>query len=444
MAKRSRPVTPRGAGALAGEPSSGGTGLRLVLFALGLVAVFAGLFFFGYLPRREREAALQAEVKQESTLTVGVVGAEVAASTAEIALPGAFEAITEAPILARSNGYLVRRYVDIGDRVKTGQLLGEVAAPELDQQVHQARADLERVRAALAHAKASLAEAKANEQLALVTADRWKALVADGVVSLQEADQTDANYKALTAKRQAEEASVLAAEKDVSAYEASLGHLVELQGYERVRAPFAGIVTVRNVDIGSLISNGVTLLFRVAHIEILRIFINVPQSDAPGIRAGVAAEVLVREFPGHPFVGKVVRTANAFDPRTRTLLAEVDVPNPEGVLLPGMYGEVKMTIPRVVRPVLVPGDAVIVRASGNWVGVVRPDGRVQYRKVELGRDFGPVVEVGAGLEGGEQVISHPSDAVREGMTVKAIPVREPSTGPEARPDSPRSGGGVGH
>jgi RND family efflux transporter MFP subunit len=427
-----------------GDPraSSRGTGLRLALVIVILAAVFAGLFVYGYLPRRARESRLLGEAARQTLPIVSVVVAQGAPAASELTLPGNIQPVTEAPIMARcwnescrSNGYLTKRYVDIGDRVQAGQPMGEITSPDLDQQIHQARAAVEQNRATLANAEAILVEAQANADLAKVTAERWQALLADGVVAMQEADQTQANYKALTAKVMAAKAAIRSATENVSASEAYLRRLREWQDYEKIRAPFAGIVTERNVDIGALIDSGSTVLFRVGQIDVLRIFVNVPQSDAGDVQVGQPAAITVREHPRRKFIGKVTRTANALDPSTRTLLSEVQVGNPDQLLLPGMYAQVRMTTTRTDRPIIIPGDAVVVRSEGPLVAVLDPERKVHFQRVELGRDYGRHVEVTSGLTPGAEVVVHPGDEVREGVTVQV----EDGGRPSAPPTAPASG-----
>lgn len=412
--------------------------------AATIVLVFLVLFFVGYLPRRSREKSLELAARDsEARLPVVTVArAEPGPARSELTLPGSIEAITEAPVLARAEGYLSKRYVDIGDRVRAGQLLAEIEAPELDQQVKQARAAFEQSRAAMAQAQASLTQEKADEQLAAVTAERWNTLAGRGVVSRQENDQRQAAYQSARAKVQAAEAAVRAAEENVGAAQANLDRLVQLQDYKRVRAPFTGLVTTRNVDTGILISNGATVLFRVAQIGTLRTFINVPQSDQPAVHPGAEAAITVQQYPGRRFAGKVSRTASALDSRTRTLLTEVQVPNPDGLLLPGMYAQVTLLNLRSNPPILIPGDSVVAGASGTRVAVVQPGNIVHFESIAIGRDYGVEVEVLAGLKGGEDIIVNPTDDVREGARV--TPTRVSGTPPGNRVPGGSSNRGGSH
>jgi RND family efflux transporter MFP subunit len=398
----------------------------LWLLALVLVVLIVAAFFKGYLPHRQNEATLAAEANDAATEapTVTVVGVERSAANGTLVLPGSIEAVTEAPVLARASGYIQRRFVDIGDRVKAGQLLAEIEAPELDQQVHQAQASLEQVGSALEQANANLLQGKANEQLAKVTADRWKNLVGKGVVSKQDNDTYQAQYAAQQANVQALDKAVSAARSNINAAQANLSRLMDLQGYKSVRAPFAGVITVRNVDVGALVSEASTLLFRIAQTDRLRTYVNVPQSDAGSVHAGQTARLAVNDLGGRQFTGTVTRTANALDAASRTLLTEVQVTNFDGALLPGMYTQVDLATPRKNPPLLIPGDTLVVRGNGSQVAVVGAAKTVHFQLVQLGRDFGDKIEVLSGLEAGQQIVVNPGDTVQEGAKVNPVPLRE--------------------
>jgi RND family efflux transporter MFP subunit len=387
------------------------------------------LLLIGYLPRRERLRALITASEREghSLPVVNTVRVRRAASTSELVLPGNIQAITDAPIYARADGYVLRRYADIGDRVEAGQVLAEIETPDLDQQVRQARANLLQARSALAQAEANLVQAKSTEHLAQLTVERWKVLVARGVLARQDGDQKEADYEVAVANRKAQEANVNAAQSNVSAAEANLGRLLDLQGFEKITAPFSGLVTARNFDVGALVASGSVSgheLFHMAQIGVVRIFVDVPQSYAPFIHTGLAAVVTVQQLPSRLFAGKVTRTSESLDPNTRTLLTEVDVPNPASSLLPGMYAQVTLRSVIAEPPLLVPGDALVTRANGTRVAVVGEDGIVHFQKVSVGRDYGTETEVLSGLQGQELVIINPTDDVREGAKVKPAANRE--------------------
>jgi RND family efflux transporter MFP subunit len=353
-------------------------------------------------------------------VTVSTV--QESSSKAELVLPGNIQAMTEAPILARADGYVKRRYVDIGDRVRAGQLVAEIEAPEIGQQVQQAKAALQQSQSALEQARANYRQGKTNEELARVTAQRWGNLLTKGVVSRQENDTYQAQYQAQVANSQALEKAIAAAQSNVAAAEANLARLTELEGYQQVRAPFAGVITVRNVDVGALITSGTTLLFRVAQTNPVRTYINVPQADAPSVHVGQQADLLIPDQPGKHYTGTVTRTSNSLDPASRTLLVEVQVKNPDGTLLPGTYCQVDLNMKRAQPPVLIPGDTLVIRGDGPQVAVVQPDQTVHFQKLVLGRDYGDRIEVISGVEKGQSVIANPSDAVREGVKVKPVPV----------------------
>jgi RND family efflux transporter MFP subunit len=320
--------------------------------------------------------------------------------------------------------------VDIGDRVQAGQLLAEIAAPELGQQVSQAKANLQQAQAALDQALANQEQGKTNLELARVTADRWNTLASQGVVSRQDNDQYQAGYRAQLASVQALEKAVAVQRSNIAAAEANLARLEDMQGYLLVKAPFDGVVTVRNLDVGALVGAGSTLLFRIAQTGTLRTYVNVPQASATFIHPGQPAKLRVTSFPGRSFSGTVARTANALDPASRTLLVEVQVANADGALLPGMYTQVDLSLTlapqaRAAASLLVPADALIVRSDGTQVAVVRPDHRVHLQKIEPGRDYGDRLEVLAGLQEGDTIIPNPGD-LSEGTEVNPVRVAEKS------------------
>lgn len=394
--------------------------------AVALTAALAAVFALGYLPRQRRESqvVLESKTRSAASPTVRVAAVRRSPAASELRLPGTIQAITETPILARADGYLLRRYVDIGDRVSAGQLLAEIEAPELGQQVLQARAAVEQARSAIEQAQANYEQARSNEELARVTAARWANLLKRGVVSRQENDQQQAGAKAQAASVAAYAKAVAAAQSSLAAAEANLARVEDLRAYLKVRAPFAGVVTLRNVDAGALVTSSNTLLFRVAEIKMLRTYINLPQLYSAFVRTGMTAGLTLADRPGVRYTGRVSRAASALDPATRTMLVEVQVPNPDGSLLPGMYVQVSLTALRKDPPLLLTADALQSRAEGTRVAVVARDGRIQMRKIVVGRDFGPDVEVLGGLAEGEQVVINPNDEVREGVRVNTAKTEE--------------------
>ena len=399
------------------------SGLTIAVILIGLIVCIVGAFFAGYVPLRKRQALIQsqAQVFEQSLPRVEVIPVERSSSRTDLTLPGSIEPITEAPILARADGYIKRRMADIGDRVRAGQPLAEIEAPELEDQVGQAKAALQQTQASLDQAQANLEQGKANLGLAKLTADRWRELAAEGVVSRQDNDNYQAQYQAQTANVQALEKAITAQRSNIGAAEANLARLNEMENYRVVKAPFDGVITVRNVDVGALVTTGTTLLFRMAQTGTLRIYVNVPQANASAIHVGQPARLTVSNLPGRTFTGTITRTANALDPNSRTLLAEVQVPNGDGALLPGMYSDVDLTNSRTDPPLLIPSDALIVRAGGTQAAVVRPDHTVHMQKIVVGRDYGDRLEVMSGLQEGESIMTNPGDSAREGVSVIPVP-----------------------
>lgn len=387
-----------------------------------LVVILIGAFVAGYIPRHRRELQLVAEADTHNAALpqVSVMTARRAEGRGNLVLPGNIQAVTEAPILARAEGFLKTRYVDIGDRVTAGQLLAEIEAPDLDQQVTQARAAVEQVQADLERASAALEQGKANESLAKVTAQRWDNLVKRGVVSRQENDQYQSQYQAQSANVRALEHAVAAAKSNIAAAQANVARLSELQNYLKVRAPFAGVITLRNVDVGALVNSGNTMLFRIARTNLLRTYVNVPQSSAADIHVGQKAFLSTSEAPETKFPGQVTRTSNALDPSTRTLLVEIQAENPAGKLMPGMYVQVDLNLPRKDPPLLIPSDTLVVRPEGTLVALVGADNVVHFQRILVGRDFGDRIEVLSGMNEGQRAIVNPNDSVQDGVRVQPV------------------------
>lgn len=421
---------------------------RRALLIMMLIA-FAAMAAFGvtYVARQKAAAELKAaaEVRKTSAPLVNSAKAKRAPSRIEVLLPGTITPITEAYVYARAAGYLKQRYVDIGDRVRSGQLLAEIDAPDLDQQVIQGRAAVAQAEGQLGQAEATLEQLIATRDLANLTWKRYQVLTASGAVSRQDGDIQLTAAKTAEANVTAGEKNVKAAQQYVDASKATLQRLIALQGYEKITAPFTGVVTSRNVDVGALISaTGSSLgparsgaspsdvpsageIFRIAEISKLRILVSVPQTDAPGIQTGQSAEVTVQEFPNRTFPGKVTRTSSSLDASSRTLLVEVQVANSSGILLPGMYTMVKFLMERNDPPVVIPDAALVVRSGGAYVAVLEPNGnpqsarRVHFQKVETGRDSGLEVEILSGLRTGAEVILDPGDTAQEGAMVQVAP-----------------------
>ena len=376
-----------------GRPQRRSLSLTLILLAVAALVVGTRIYS-GIQTRVQAQDRLQQSTDQAAIPVVDVVHPQSAAPTQEVVLPGNTLAFTDTPIYARTSGYLKRWYVDIGARVKQGELLAEIDTPEIDQQLRQARADLE--------------TARANQDLAQTTADRWQFLLKSGSVSKQETDQAVSNLRAQKAV--------------VEASGANSQRLQDLQSFEKVFAPFDGVITARSTDIGALINAGAGTptqeLFHLAAIDKLRLYVAVPEVYSRAARAGATATLTLDEFPGEQFSGVLVRNANAIDPASRTLLTEVDVDNPTGRLLPGAYVSVHLKLPQVVRSVTVPANALLFRSEGLRVAVVRK-GQAQLLPITIGRDFGTTVEVVSGLDPSESVVLNPPDSIVGGMPVHA-------------------------
>ncbi len=396
-----------------------------------MLLVVAILLYAGYLPRQRRENAIAkaAEQERDRLPIVHVAPVKRAPSRLDLLLPGNITPLTEARLYARAAGYVAKRYVDMGDHVHAGQVLAEIDTPELDQQVAQALAAVDQARHQATQSRADLESYRTQLELARLTFDRYRSLLGKGAIARQDYDQQNTNFQAAAARVRAGEANVGAADQNVRSAQANLARLTALQAFKQVRAPFDGIVTARNFDIGALVGGGGVAngeLYRMAQVNRLRILVSVPQTNAPGIRVGQAASVTVAEFAGQSFNGKITRTALALDAAARTMLTEVQVENPRQMLLPGMYAQVRLSNERSSPPVLIPGDSLIADARGLRVAVIHQEPgtavaqRIHLQAVEVGRDYGPQIEVASGLNGGEFVVVSPGDEVQEGAEVHAL------------------------
>ena len=394
----------------------------LVFFAVLAVLVAAGIVV-GLLPRLARQKVMLAasETLASRRPVVMVSSAHYAAGQEDIDLPGDMQSIIESPIFARADGYMKTRLVDIGDRVTKGQLMAELETPELDQQITQARATLAQANSTIRELQADLALARANLSLAQVTRDRWQKLLARGAVSRQDSDEKQADFEVKQAQAQKAEATLATAQDTIHASEANLHRLEELKGFARVTAPFDGVVTARNVDVGTLINAGnggaAREMFRVARIQPLRVFVNVPQTYVEQVRLGQPAELRVEEKPGQVFPAKVTNVSQALDSNSRAMLVILETPNPGELLFPGMYAQVRFISPRTRRALRVPGDTVVLGKTGARVAVVGPDYAVHFRNVTLGQDLGSEIEITSGISDGDLLVSNPSDVVQEGVVV---------------------------
>ena len=370
--------------------------VRKLVFVLVLLVLAVGLallVFHGIQTRVRAEATLVRETESSAALSVGVIRPKAGAPEDELVLPGNIQAFTDAPVYARTNGYLKRWYFDIGARVKSGALLAEIETPEVDQQLRQARAELE--------------TAQANNRLAATTADRWKSLLESDSVSHQE---TEEKVGDLAAKKAAEAAA-----------SANVKRLEEMQSWERIYAPFDGVVTARNVDLGSLINAGSNgsgkELFHIAAIREMRVYVQVPQAFSRAARPGTPAELALAELPGRRFRGRITRTSNAIDPASRTLMVEVDVDNLDGTLLPGAYVQVHLKLRAADRTLTVPVNVLLFRSEGIGVAAVR-DGRIVLLPITIGHDYGDDVEITSGVSAADQLIVNPPDSIVAGQAVQ--------------------------
>lgn len=363
----------------------------------------AGLVIGAVLPRIQARADLRRETDEMAVPTVAVVKPKRTAPASELVLPANVQAFVDSPIYARTNGYLRRWYADIGAHVKAGRLLAEIETPEVDQQLMQARADL--------------GTAQANLRLSQITAERYTGLLKTDSVSKQEADNAEGDYAAKKAALESAQANVK--------------RLQELQSFEKIYAPFDGIITARNTDIGALIDSGSsggtrTELFHIAQPDKLRVYVNVPEAYSQSAKPGLKAALTVPEYPDQRFEGTLVRTADAIDQSTRTLLVEIDVNNPTGRLLSGAYAEVHFHLPTVSGSFILPVNALLFRSEGLRVAAVNK-GHAELKPITIGHDFGSEVEVVAGLDGNESIVVNPPDSLVSGEAVRVI---EPSSGSE--------------
>jgi RND family efflux transporter MFP subunit len=370
------------------------------VIAVVVLAILVFAIRSGIRSRARAEDRLEHETRVAAVPSVAVVYPKLGSPNQEILLPGNTEPYIDTPIYARTSGYLHKWYFDIGAHVTKGQLLAVVETPELDQQLDQANAQLR--------------TAQANLQIAQITAARWQHLLKTNSVSQQETDQAVSDLNAKEAM--------------VASNEANVRRLQQLQSYEKIYAPFDGVITQRNTDIGDLIDAGQNStpkeLFHLVSISTLRVYIPVPEVYANAVRTGEKVALTLDEYPGQKFAGTLVRNSDAIDPASRTLNVEVDVANPEGRLRPGSYVFVHLTVPPVAGAVTIPSNALLFQSQGLQVGVVR-DGRVQLVPITIGQDYGSTVEVVSGLEPSNAVIVNPSDSLESGQTVEIAKGAQP-------------------
>jgi RND family efflux transporter MFP subunit len=373
----------------------------IVLVALGAVTLFQ---------RRSQYQALAKETETLAIPAVAVIHPTTESTEEDLVLPGTMQAYVESPIYARTNGYLKKWYHDIGSRVAKGELLAEIDTPEVDQQLSQARADLN--------------TAQANANLSKITATRYRELIKTDGVSKQEVDNAVGDLEAKLAT--------------VNSSEANVRRLEDLESFKRIYAPFNGVITRRNVDIGTLINagNGGTSqqLFELSQTDPIRVYLSVPETYAASIRAGLGAFLELTQFPGQRFEGKVVRTAEAIDTGTRTLLTEVDVPNHTSALLPGGYAQVHLQVKVTGARLQVPVNALLFRSEGLRAAVVLPGNKIHLKILTIGRDFGTTLEVLQGLDATDSIVLNPADSLEEGQEVHVKEVA--MNAPSAQPSTP--------
>jgi len=357
-----------------------------------LLAAGLGLAFWGISTRAKSLDVVTKETRELAVPTVAVIAPERGAPQQEIVLPGTMQAFTDAGIFARAPGYLRKWYVDLGATVHTGQLMADIDTPEIDQQLEQARADL--------------ATAEANARLAQLTAERYRDLIKTDSVAKQDLDNANGNLEARATT--------------VTSAQANVRRLEQLKAFGKITAPFDGVVTARNTDVGALIDSGSNAkeLFHVAAVHRLRVFVNVPEVYSRAALPGIKAELTLTEFPGRSFTGTLARTSQSIDISSRTLLTEIDVENPKGELLPGSYAEVHLKLPGEASTFKLPVNAVIFRTEGVRVAVVGPGGKVVLLPVTLGRDYGNSLEILSGLGGNERVIVNAPDSIEAGQAVR--------------------------
>jgi RND family efflux transporter MFP subunit len=367
-------------------------GNRLLWF-LVIPALLACSAFVTAYARRTSNASLTATTKTLALQNVNVIHAELGSPVADLTVPGTVQAFSESPIYARINGYVRSWNADIGAHVRKGQLLALIEAPEVDQE--------------LSHARAMLAQAQANLELATVTSARYRELIQSNSVSQQEVDNNNQNLNSQTA--------------NVQAASAEVGRLEQMQGFEKIYAPFDGVITARKTEVGDLINAGNSglgaELFRISNIATMRVYVNVPEVYSESIANGVRASMEVASLPNRQFTGSVARTSHAIGMNSRTLLTEVDVANPKGELFPGAYAQVHFHLSLKTVPLVLPGNTILFQAQGPQVGVVNGQNHVELRKVTLGRDFGNRVEILSGISQTDAVIANPPDYLVDGMSV---------------------------
>jgi RND family efflux transporter MFP subunit len=396
----------------------------IVVRLAGAGALVLALLAVGTVPRLARQREALAAVR-ESPIThpvVTVLHPKTGEPTSALLLPGNIEPLYSAAVYARTEGYLERRNVDIGSKVKSGQVLAVISSPEVDQQLLQARATMAQSEASLQQAKATLEQAKANAELTRLTRERDLPLGEQHAISQQIVDEAVQAHNARVADVAAAEANITAAQANVTANRANVARLLQMQSFEQVIAPFEGVITARNVERGDLVSTGSAAtgkpLFNVAQSGTLRIQIDVPQSEAINIQDGQVAAITVKERLGREYTGTVVRSAGSLDSAARTMLTEVQVDNRDGSLLPGMYAQVKFTLAERRTSLIIPTSSLVIDHSGMHVVTVGENRKAHFVPVVIGRDMGIQVEILRGIESSDTLVASPSDLLHDGQDVE--------------------------
>ena len=391
---------------------------RAVTITVVTLLVAGAAFLLAFRPRSAARAELEARAQQagKAAPRLTVVAPKLVSSERAVRIPGSIQPLEEAVIHARANGYVARWLVDLGDKVKADQVLAEIEVPELNQELSQARA-------ALAKAQASKAQAEAQKSLATSVFDRTGKLVSAGVATQQELEQTQAQSAV-------GDANVNLAQAGIEAERANIRRLSDLQQFSKVTAPFAGTITARSIDRGSLVTAGSTTLFRLAATETVRVFVQLPQDVATNVVVGGPARVMVREFTGRSFDGTIARTAGALDPVTRTLNTEIRVPNLDGKLLAGMYAEVALSLSAPRQVYEIPATALLNDAQGLRVALVQPNNTLHLQPIGIERDLGATLQVSSGLNGGERLVQIVGAELTEGQRVEPVAAK---AGPAAAP-----------
>lgn len=440
------------------------SGIKRLLVVAGLA--MAAALPIGVYPRvLQSEELHHSQDKAINSLpVVTTTSLKAADAVKDLKLPGSLEAVVEAELYARANGFIKKRYVDIGDKVSAGQLLADIETPEVNDSlaeskalvltniagkatiqadIEQSEANYQKSLADLAQAKTTVAQRVHDENFALNTTKRWKKLAADGAVSLQDADEKETIYNTSVEATQAARDKVIAAQADVSAAKAHISadrarltaasaniqaaqartsRSTSEQSFQHVVAPFSGVITERSIDQGSLVASGTDSkvpLFKLERIDTLKVYVDVPQYSSSAVKTGQAVSIAIREFPGRLFRGKVARTSVSLDATARTMKTEIHIANPGLALAPGMFGEVKFTVPRSKNIYLIPSSALVIRSEGPQV-VVLDGEKIAYKKVQLGDDLGKEVEIISGLSGKEKLVDNPSDTLRDGTKVASL------------------------